>query len=40
MLELKELDLPERVIIEIIDDVEDKLFDLYFQKLKKLKHII
>ena len=30
MLELKELDLPERVIIEIIDDVEDKLFDLYF----------
>ena len=30
MLELKELELSERVIIEIIGNVEDMFFDLYF----------
>ena len=29
MLELKELELSERVIIEIIGNVEDMFFDLY-----------
>ena len=30
MLELKELELSERVIIEIFGNVEDMFFDLYF----------
>ena len=30
MLELKELDLPKRVIIDIVEDDEDMFFDLYF----------
>ena len=30
MLELKELELSERVIIEIIGNVEDMFFDLYY----------